>query len=85
MSAAPRCWVRGTPRSSSGGPRAVLLVNESTLLLVLMPLAPAAMLTNRVGEHVAVVLTAHHTPRAILDQEAGTCAPADWARPVTAV
>jgi hypothetical protein len=50
-------------------PRVALLVNESTLLPVLMPLAPAATLTNRVAEHVGSVLIAHHAPTAIVDQE----------------
>lgn len=50
-------------------PRVVLLVNESTLLPVLMPLAPARTLTDRVGEHITAVLAAHHTPPHILDQE----------------
>jgi hypothetical protein len=50
-------------------PRVALLVNESTLLPVLIPLAPAATLTTRIAEQVTTVLTAHHTPAAILDQE----------------
>jgi uncharacterized protein DUF6933 len=50
-------------------PRVALLVNESTLLPVLMPLAPAATLTTRIAEQVTTVLAAHHTPTAILDQE----------------
>ncbi|MBC6451287.1 DUF6933 domain-containing protein [Actinokineospora xionganensis] len=50
-------------------PRVVLLVNETTLLPVLMPLAPAATLTARIAEQVTTVLTAHDTPTAILDQE----------------
>lgn len=50
-------------------PRVVLLVNEMTLLPVLLPLAPAATLTTRIAEQVATVLSAHHVPAAILDQE----------------
>ncbi|MGH3860089.1 MAG: DUF6933 domain-containing protein [Actinokineospora sp.] len=50
-------------------PRVALLVNESTLLPVLMPLAPASTLTSRIGEQVTRVLGAHHVPAAIIDQE----------------
>jgi len=50
-------------------PRVVLLVNESTLLPVLLPLAPASTLTTRIGEHVAAVLVAHNAPAAIIRQE----------------
>lgn len=50
-------------------PRVALLVNESTLLPVLMPLAPAATLTSRIAEQIATALTAHHAPAAIIDQE----------------
>ncbi|WNV85532.1 DUF6933 domain-containing protein [Umezawaea sp. Da 62-37] len=50
-------------------PRVVLLVNEATLLPVLLPMAPAATLTGRVGEQISAVLTAHGVPAAILDQE----------------
>jgi hypothetical protein len=39
-------------------PRVVLLVNESMLLPVLMPLAPAATLPVRVADEVAAVLRA---------------------------
>jgi hypothetical protein len=49
-------------------PQAVLLVNEATLLPVLMPLAPAATLLARIPPQVAAVLAAHHTPAAILDE-----------------
>jgi hypothetical protein len=50
-------------------PRVALLVNESTLLPVLLPLAPAATLTSRIAEQITAVLTAHHAPAAIIDQE----------------
>lgn len=50
-------------------PRVALLVNESTLLPVLMPLAPAATLTSRISDHVASVLIAHHVPTVIVDEE----------------
>lgn len=50
-------------------PRVALLVNESTLLPVLLPLAPAATLTSRIAEQVITVLSAHHAPAAIIEQE----------------
>lgn len=50
-------------------PRVALLVNESTLLPVLLPLAPASTLTNRIAQQITTVLTAHGTPAAIVDQE----------------
>ena len=50
-------------------PRVVLLVNEVTLLPVLVPLAPAATLTGRVAEQISTVLTAHDVPVTFIDQE----------------
>ncbi|MFD0206379.1 MULTISPECIES: DUF6933 domain-containing protein [Saccharothrix] len=50
-------------------PRVVLLVNEATLLPVLLPLAPAATLTGRLAEQIGTVLTALDAPSAIVDQE----------------
>ena len=51
-------------------PRVVLLVNETTLLPVLLPLAPAAtLLTGRIAEQISTVLTALDAPAAIVDQE----------------
>jgi len=50
-------------------PQVALLVNESTLLPVLMPLAPAATLPARAGEHIATVLTAHAVPDTIIAVE----------------
>jgi hypothetical protein len=50
-------------------PRIVLLVNESTLLPVLLPLAPASTLTTRIAEQIATVLIAHDAPATIIDQE----------------
>lgn len=50
-------------------PRVALLVNETTLLPVLMPLAPAATLTGRIAEEVATVLGAHHVPAGFIEQE----------------
>jgi hypothetical protein len=34
-----------------------------------MPLAPAASVTDRITDHVASVLAAHHTPAGIIDRE----------------
>lgn len=50
-------------------PRVALLVNESTLLPVFMPLAPAATLTSRIAEHVATALIAYDAPTTIIDEE----------------
>lgn len=50
-------------------PRVALLVNESTLLPALMPLAPAATLTTRISEELTKVLMAYRVPTAIVDQE----------------
>ncbi|XVS62050.1 DUF6933 domain-containing protein [Actinosynnema sp. CA-299493] len=50
-------------------PRVVLLVNEVTLLPVLLPLAPAKTLAGRLSEEIGTVLTTLDTPSAIVDQE----------------
>ncbi len=50
-------------------PQVALLVNELTLLPVLMPLAPAATLLSRVAGEIATVLAAHGTPGAIIHRE----------------
>jgi len=50
-------------------PRVVLLVNEVTLLPVLVPLAPAATLTGRVAEQISTMLTAHDAPVTFIDEE----------------
>jgi hypothetical protein len=50
-------------------PQIALLVNEPTLLPVLMPLAPAATWPARIGQQVATVLAAHATPTTVIDQE----------------
>jgi hypothetical protein len=51
-------------------PRQVaLLVNERTLLPVLMPLAPAATLLDRLPDHVATVLEAHRAPETLITAE----------------
>jgi hypothetical protein len=46
-----------------------LLVNESTLLPLLTPLAPASTLTSRIAEEITTVLIAHHLPAEIADLE----------------
>jgi hypothetical protein len=43
-------------------PQVALMVNETTLLPVLMPLAPAATLPARAGDQIAAVLAAHGVP-----------------------
>jgi Domain of unknown function (DUF6933) len=50
-------------------PQVALLVNEPTLLPVLMPLAPAARLPTRIAGQVATVLAAHGTPHATVEEE----------------
>lgn len=50
-------------------PRIVLLVNEATLLPVLLPLAPAATLTSRIAEQISMVLAAHQAPTTFIVQE----------------
>jgi hypothetical protein len=49
----------------------ILLVNEQTLLPVLMPLAPAATAPSRIGPEIAATLAAHQTPATIVDGELG--------------
>lgn len=50
-------------------PQVTLLVNEPTLLPVLMSLAPAATLPTRIAEQIAAVLATHGTPAAIIAEE----------------
>ncbi len=50
-------------------PQVALLVNERTLLPVLMPLAPAAELAQRFPEHLASVLLDHGAPHALVEYE----------------
>jgi hypothetical protein len=49
--------------------RVALLVSESTLLPVLMPLTPAATWPERVAAQVALVLAAHDAPGAFVEAE----------------
>ncbi len=51
-------------------PQVALFVNEATLLPVLMPLAPAATLTERFPPELSAVLAAHQVPRRVIDAEA---------------
>ncbi len=50
-------------------PQVALLVNESTLLPVLMPLAPAAALTARFPPALAALLAAHRVSRRFIEPE----------------
>lgn len=61
-------------------PQVALLVNETTLLPVLMPLAPAVTLPTRIAQQIATVLTAHGTPPAIVDDELQRMRPCRVAR-----
>jgi uncharacterized protein DUF6933 len=50
-------------------PQIGLFVNETTLLPVLMPLAPTASLLKRFPDHLAATLTAHGAPQAVISDE----------------
>lgn len=50
-------------------PQVALLVNEATLLPVLMPLAPAATMPTRIGAHIGAVLAAHQVSAAVIAAE----------------
>ena len=50
-------------------PQVALLVNERTLLPVLMPLAPAATLLDRFPHQLATVLGAHGASEAVITRE----------------
>jgi hypothetical protein len=50
-------------------PQVALLVNEVTLLPVLMPLAPAASLLARLADEVGAVLAAHGVAEAVVRSE----------------
>lgn len=51
------------------GTQVALLVNETTLLPVLMPLAPAATFERRVGWAIAEVMAAHGALSPIVEEE----------------
>ena len=50
-------------------PQLALLVNERTLLPVLLPLAPAKTLTERIGPAVSQVLQMHGIDRDFVERE----------------
>lgn len=50
-------------------PQVALFVNDTTLLPVLMPPAPAATLLARFPDHLASALTAHGASDTIIDEE----------------
>ena len=50
-------------------PAVALFVNQSTLLPVLVPMAPARTLLHRLPAAIAEVLTAHHVPNELIDAE----------------
>jgi hypothetical protein len=58
----------------------VLLVNERTLLPVLMPLAPAVSLLERFPQHLAGVLGALDVPEEFVDQELAAMGEGVWAK-----
>jgi hypothetical protein len=61
-------------------PQVALLVNETTLLPALMPLAPAVTLPTRISQQIATVLAAHGAPPAIIDDELQRMRPCRVAR-----
>ncbi|MEU5881216.1 hypothetical protein [Spirillospora sp. NPDC047279] len=50
-------------------PQVALFVNEETLLPILLPLAPAATLLNRVPDHIASALAEYGASQALIDDE----------------
>jgi len=50
-------------------PQVALLVNATTLLPVLMPLAPGASMTIRLADQIGAVLAAHGTPGVVVEAE----------------
>lgn len=61
-------------------PQVALLVNEKTLLPVLMPLAPATDLATRFPIHLADVLAAHGVPQQFIDNELGQMKDVQYAK-----
>lgn len=61
-------------------PQVGLLVNETTFLPVLMPLAPAATLPARIAQQIATVLAAHRTPPEVVEEERQHMWPCRFAR-----
>lgn len=64
-------------------PQVALLVNERTLLPVLMPLAPASELAQRFPEHLASVLFGHGAPHALVEHELNTMYDFQYAKTVS--
>jgi hypothetical protein len=64
-------------------PQVALLVNERTLLPVLMPLAPAAELAQRFPEHLASVLFAQGAPHALIEHELNSMLDFHYAKTAT--
>lgn len=50
-------------------PQVALLVNERTLLPVLMPLAPAATMPARIADQIGAMLAAHGAPDPVIQAE----------------
>jgi hypothetical protein len=61
-------------------PQVALLVNETTLLPALLPLAPAATLPTRIPQQIATILAAHGTPPPIVNDESRRMRPCRLAR-----
>jgi hypothetical protein len=61
-------------------PQLALLVNERTLLPVLMPLAPATTLAKRFPEQLAAVLAAHDMDKMFIDCEIASMAEVQFAK-----
>jgi hypothetical protein len=61
-------------------PQVALVVNERTLLPVLMPLAPAASIGTRFPSHLAAVLAAHDIDPAFIAHEVAEMAEVGFAK-----
>lgn len=61
-------------------PQVALLVNEATLLPVLVPLAPATTVADRFPEHLAAVLNALGTDSRFVAAEVAATTGARWAK-----
>lgn len=85
----PSCLAASQPTTSLGNwyatalfwkPQLALLVNEQTLLPVLMPLAPATSLAERFPPHLATVLAAHGVDQAFIVAELAQMTEARYAK-----
>lgn len=56
-------------------PQLALFVHDTTLLPVLMPLAPAAMALDRFPERLAEILELHDVARPVIDHEVAAADP----------